>query len=262
MIQIIPKKRVKDIELGLFETIYERYGAYINWMSPVPNGSKYLPSDVDSAYHFHSDEKILYKRFAEKLDDFGVIADYLYVMYNSKWCHLWATLNLDYDPLSTENYVSKVEKQGDKSGDDTKSHYGADKTSKENESKITKDVAQSDYTEDMNHTSESEQIFGFNSLDGVASTTGGTSGNTSNKNTQYGNSSDKSFGNENTEHSVTNNSAGAFSERYADSVYEEKKGRIGAKPTDLLQSEIDFRKCIFLDTVFGDVDKLLTIGVY
>lgn len=240
------KKRVIDIEEGIFETMFNHYSDTINWLSLIQSDTTYTPSDVDSAYSFHSGEKILSRAIASKIDDINTISDYIYNMYYKKWNRVFETLELDYNPIESDYF------EREETGHDSKLASGESTATGTN-----KGDNRIDYSTRNNLTSSgdnTEKVFAFNSVDGVRNSLGDSE-----------NSKDEITNVTNIDNTKTTTTSQALNKdkEYSDNIVNEKyKGRRGVNPTTLLEDELTFRKHLFLDIVFDDVDKLITIGVY
>lgn len=242
----VMKKRVIDLEEPIFETMFEHYPDTIKWLSSKSDGYRYLAVDCDVGYRIHSGEKILSKAIADYQDDINTIVDYIYNMYNKKWNHFFETLELDYNPLDSD-YFERVE---DGSNNRKSSHDNAVNETENVENKTSFHSLNDNST----ISDTASKTYAFNSTDGVK--------NSQSNGENGGSSVAKGTNIDDNKISSLVHTLGTEKEFSNNTVKERYHGRRGVRPQDLLESEIEFRRKIFLDTVFDDVDKLITIGVY
>lgn len=228
------------------------------------------------------------------------LANVIFTMYGDKWDKLWNAFNIEYNPI--ENYsmienetigetVDNSETHTGTStvimtGTDTETHTGTDteihtgtdtnaRTGSENETHTG--------TDNITHSGNTEnEISAFNSSDYVDNSK--DSINTSDNETRnlsdsktYNNLTDTEtvnltdaiqYGKTETE---TRNMSDATTRNLSDSFDGQKdiereltrSGNIGVTTSQqMLQSEIELRKWVFYQSVFDDIDSILTLKIY
>ena len=192
-----------------------------------------LIKNLNMAYHgSHSGDKnispIVHKFLtSEDAETRTKLAGIIYTMFGDKWAKLWDAFNTEYNPI--ENYsMTEHEERDDvttREGSDTLSMTGTD-------------------TDALTGTTENE-ISAFNSLD--------YSDNTKNEQT--------------TTNTETRNMTDTTTHDTTDTLDGERtltrSGNIGTLTTQtMLQSEIELRKWLYFNSVFNDIDTILTLSIY
>ena len=192
-----------------------------------------LIKNLNMAYHgSHSGDKnispIVHKFLtSEDTETREKLAGIIYTMFGDKWSKLWDAFNMEYNPI--ENYsMTEHEERDDvttREGSDTLTMTGTD-------------------TDALTGTTENE-VSAFNSSD--------YSDNTKNEqlttNTETRNMTDT------TTHDTTDTLDG---ERTLT-----RSGNIGVTTSQqMLQSEIELRKWLYFNSVFNDIDTILTLSIY
>lgn len=192
-----------------------------------------LIKNLNMAYHgSHSGDKnispIVHKFLKSEDDETRAkLAGIIYTMFGDKWSKLWDAFNTEYNPI--ENYsMTEHEERDDvntREGSDTLTMTGTD-------------------TDVLTGSTENE-VSAFNSS--------GYSDNTQNSqnstNTETRNMTDT------TTHDTTDTLDG---ERTLT-----RSGNIGVTTSQqMLQSEIELRKWLYFNSVFNDIDTILTLSIY
>ena len=192
-----------------------------------------LIKNLNMAYHgSHSGDKnispIVHKFLTSEDDETRAkLAGIIYTMFGDKWSKLWDAFNTEYNPI--ENYsMTEHEERDDvttREGSDTLTMTGTD-------------------TDVLSGSTENE-VSAFNSSD-YSDNTQNTQDST---NTETRNMTDT------TTHDTTDTLDG---ERTLT-----RSGNIGVTTSQqMLQSEIELRKWLYFNSVFNDIDTILTLSIY
>ena len=184
-------------------------------------------------------------------------------MYGQAWAKLWATLNFEYDPIS--NYDMTETENRVTTGSGFHSKTGGESTTRTDNLSHTRtdNLSESNSGEVSEESSASGDIYGYNSLTGVPSDeqSGTRSGSSSNTRTNTGTQSDSNTGTQ-TNAGQTSESGSEQSEGTEDRTLT-RKGNIGVTTSQqMIQSERELWMWHYFDTVFADLDFLLTLAVY
>lgn len=192
-----------------------------------------LIKNLNMAYHgSHSGDKnispIVHKFLTSEDDETRAkLAGIIYTMFGDKWSKLWDAFNTEYNPI--ENYsMTEHEERDDvttREGSDTLTMTGTD-------------------TDALIGTTENE-VSAFNSSD--------YSDNTKNEQT--------------TTNTETRNMTDTTTHDTTDTLDGERtltrSGNIGVTTSQqMLQSEIELRKWLYFNSVFNDIDTILTLSIY
>lgn len=201
--------------------------------------------DLERAYALRSANKILVSTFAVAPPE--VRERMICTFFKHKWKKLWDIHHLEYNSLDAYTVTEKGSKSVDVSNSgnvifgkevsDTVSDTGTVETVKS----------------DTNTSSDS--VYGFNSALPVPSTTGTDS--ISGKDTETRNLSGS--------HTIKNSGKDESSGTSKESItYEyDKKGNIGySTPQKMLKEELSLWATPFFETVFDDIDSIITLSVY
>lgn len=192
-----------------------------------------LIKNLNMAYHgSHSGDKnispIVHKFLtSEDTETRAKLAGIIYTMFGDKWSKLWDAFSVEYNPI--ENYsMTEHEERDDvttREGSDTLTMTGTD-------------------TDVLSGSTENE-VSAFNSS-GYSDNTQNTQDST---NTETRNMTDT------TTHDTTDTLDG---ERTLT-----RSGNIGVTTSQqMLQSEIELRKWLYFNSVFNDIDTILTLSIY
>lgn len=192
-----------------------------------------LVKNLNMAYHgSHSGDKnispIVHKFLtSEDAETRTKLAGIIYTMFSDKWSKLWDAFNTEYNPI--ENYSMTEHEERD------------DVTTREGSDTLTMTGTDTDVLTGANEN----EISAFNSSD--------YSDNTKNEqnstNTETRNMTDT------TTHDTTDTLDG---ERTLT-----RSGNIGVTTSQqMLQSEIELRKWLYFNSVFNDIDTILTLSIY
>lgn len=192
-----------------------------------------LVKNLNMAYHgSHSGDKnispIVHKFLtSEDTETREKLAGIIYTMFGDKWSKLWDAFNTEYNPI--ENYsMTEHEERDDvntREGSDTLTMTGTD-------------------TDVLTGSTENE-VSAFNSSD-------------------Y---SDNTQNTQNSTNTETRNMTDTTTYGTTDTLDGERtltrSGNIGTLTTqNMLQSEIELRKWLYFNSVFNDIDTILTLSIY
>ena len=192
-----------------------------------------LIKNLNMAYHgSHSGDKnispIVHKFLtSEDAETRTKLAGIIYTMFSDKWSKLWDAFNAEYNPI--ENYCTTEHEERDdvttREGSDTLTMTGTDVNVLEGNTE--------------------NEVSGFNSPDYVNDA----------KNSQESTNTETRGMTDTTTHDTTDTLDG---ERTLT-----RSGNIGVTTSQqMLQSEIELRKWIYFNSVFNDIDTILTLSIY
>ena len=219
---------------------------------------------------------------------------YIDKLYKTKWNAVAYDLLLDYNPI--ENYNTKelgeyktrdnnaTYKEENRNSDIVDSIRRTMINDERNNNSRTADSSTENTDTSMqlgansDNDTSTESIFGFNSTVGAESTATDTTGVNNSNEQNYNFTKNKSidseindnkkFLSENevndknnhiTEYNAQNEQSDKIGKRNED---KNKTGFIGKTPADMLSTDLEYRKNLFLDIVLDDIDKIITIPVY
>lgn len=192
-----------------------------------------LIKNLNMAYHgSHSGDKnispIVHKFLTSEDDETRTkLAGIIYTMFGDKWSKLWDAFNTEYNPI--ENYsMTEHEERDDvttREGSDTLTMTGTD-------------------TDVLSGSTENE-VSAFNS-------------------SEYSDNAQNTQDSTNTE---TRNMTDTTTHDTTDTLDGERtltrSGNIGVTTSQqMLQSEIELRKWLYFNSVFNDIDTILTLSIY
>lgn len=253
-------------------------------------------SDLIFFYKYHSGLKVLSFNLFENLTDDTIEKVNLYIdkLYKTKWNAVAYDLLLDYNPI--ENYNTK--ELGEYNTRDNNVTYKDENRNadiidnnrrstvndeRNNNSRVSDNISENTDTSmqlgaNSDNDTSTESIFGFNSTVGAESTATDTTGVnnsneqnynfTKNKNVDNEVNDNKKFSSESeindknnhiSEYNAQNEQNDKIGKRNED---KNKNGFIGKTPADMLSTDLEYRKNLFLDIVLDDIDKIITIPVY
>lgn len=198
--------------------------------------------ELDIAYIYsHSGDKTvspMVGKLKDRDDMVDALASYLYLKYASNWKRINDAYTAEYDPL--ENY-SMEEKEAVK---------GSDERSSSNERSSSSESKQS--SKIVTDTSSDAGQYGFNSFASVPTDTAtGQSIVSGDADANKVNVSDSS--------TSKDSDSGSRSEDRTLT----RHGNIGVTTNQqMLQSELDLRKYDFIESIFKDCDRVLTLSIY
>ena len=258
----------------------------------VPWQELNIDTSLDVQYHFNrSGEKIvapLISSFTDNEDelknaDIATITNVVYNMFLNKWAKLYELLSLEFDPI--ENYNMMEEETVNRDTTDRTTHTGTQGTThtgtQADAQTGTQTNAQSGGTS-TNSTgsgtssgsgSNDSSIYGFNSSSAVGERENDsmTSATTSTTNTETFTTTRSDTRTDNLTNTRTDNltdtrtdnltDAGTGTEDITRTLT--RSGNIGVTTSQqMIQSSIELWQWNFFDTVFRDIDSILTIQTY
>ena len=220
----------------------------------VPWKNTVSPELIDLQYYGNvSGEKIISPLVYKQLNSDGkltaakqgLIASMIFSMFGTNWTKEWETLSMEYDPIANYDMTEVM------TDDETVTEYGKTNT-RTNDLTHAKTGTETDAPSVSVTTNDT--VHGFNSSNAVP--TDGRSQSTSGSDITTFDTSDTDTG------TVTD--VGSGSDTSTRNYELTRKGNIGVTSSQqLLQSERDLWVWnYFLDVVFPDVDKILTIPIY
>lgn len=225
---------VSDMIPSLDLAYYYRSGE--KWSTP------FIRSLIDTAPLLHPDKKLLQT-------DLVVLANQCLAIFSDKWAREWATRLAEYDPLNNYDMTETM------TDDQKVTDYGRTDTRTDNLSHA-KTGTETDATTPNLTTTESKNVYGFNSTNPTPSEskTTGTTGTSTTITT----------------HNTTDTDSGTQTDRLTGSDTEtrnyslSRSGNIGVTTSQqMLESErAVWLWSYFYDVVFPDIDKLAVLRVY
>ena len=255
----------------------------------VPWQAENIVTQLNMAYHGnHSGDKnvspIVYKFL--KSEDTGTrakLANVIFTMFADKWAKLWNALQIEYNPINNYNMVENETTNEIVDGDET--HTGTDtsaKTGTETTTATGTDTVANSGTDRTTHTgtdttehvgtnenevsafnSSSYQDNEKNSIDTTDTETINTTDSTTHGKTETETRNMTDTVTHNTTDTVTHNTADTNDETRDITRELTRSGNIGVTTTQqMLQSEIELRKWLYYQSVFNDIDTILTLSIY
>lgn len=220
----------------------------------VPWKNTVSPELIDLQYYGNvSGEKIISPLVYKQLNSDGkltaakqsLIASMIFSMLGTNWTKEWETLSMQYDPIANYDMTETM------TDDETVTDYGKTNTRTNN---LTHAKTGTETDAPSVSVTTNDTVHGFNSSNAVP--TDGRSQSTSGSDVTTFNTSDTDTG------TVTD--VGSGSDTSTRNYELTRKGNIGVTSSQqLLQSERDLWVWnYFLDVIFPDVDKILTIPIY
>lgn len=239
------------------KTLFDKF-TKVPWLDEISSES------LDLVYSTRSSEKWtapLVNRFLndnkQELtnQELETIASSLEAIFNINWTKLWNAINADYNPVENYHIENDVTTTSDKT-ENNKTKNEVDSTTTYSDTGKTTGTIDNTTSGTVN---VDENTYGFNSTSAVNSddtdTTSSNTSSTSNDITTTDNSTNSIDGTTNiTEDNTSNN---------IEVMHSVKKGNIGVMIyPSMLKAELDVRKWNFFETVFTDIDSILTLQVY
>lgn len=259
---------------GLF-TAFENQQA--PWTGETPQAS-----NLAWLYYNHSRNKILTSMVAESDSAMSAYAEILLQMYYDKWSHIWDLYVAEYNPIENYNMTESGEDTNVKSGSLDRSgaitRTGSESVSDDieysgKESNTRTGNVESAGLKADNQNDDDRKLYGYNSSIGVNSES--STQQSSHKDTQTFNNlkDERSFTNRKDERdiSTTYNSVAdtdtrkdTYNDITDDKTHElTRSGNIGVTTTQqMIEQEIAFRRNLYFEMVFSDIDHILTIPIY
>lgn len=287
---------VETMKLTKLNDVYENWltgdGVFTdlnNFDVPWKNENNVIA--LNTAYHGnHSGDKnispIVYKFLnSDESDNMRTrLASAIFTMFNDKWSRLWLAFQQEYDPISnydmTENETisETTDNTETHTGTDTTTHTGTTTKTNTGTDTTTRNGSETERhtgtdTTETNGTNENE-ISAFNSTsyqDNSQITKDETSENEKDltDTRTYNNVSDVET--VNLSENATQNLSDANTKNLTDNLDGQKdivrdltrSGNIGVTTTQqMLTSEIELRKWLYYQSVFNDIDSILTLSIY
>lgn len=210
-----------------------------------------LTANLNMAYHgSHSGDKNIspiIHRFLKSEDDQtrSKLARIIYTMYADKWSHLWELMQIEYNPL--ENYSM------------TENETPAETTRTVTPAETTETITPAETTVETKppRIINEDKISAFNSSDYVDRTLSTSEGDENAKGTE---SIDVDAAGTN---KVEVDEAGTDVFTVQNARELTRSGNIGVTTSQqMAQSEIELRKWLYYESVFNDIDNVLTLSIY
>lgn len=210
-----------------------------------------LVTNLNMAYHgAHSGDKnispIIYKFLkSEDENTREKLAGIIFTMYNDKWLRLWDLMKLEYNPI--ENYNM------------TENETPAETTHTVTPAETTETITPAETTLETTppRIINEEKVSAFNSSDYVDRTLSTSEGDADAKGTQ---SIDVDTAGTN---KVEVDEAGSDVFTVQNARELTRSGNIGVTTSQqMAQSEIELRKWLYYESVFNDIDNVLTLSIY
>lgn len=284
------RKRLSDV-FTLTDGIFSR----LKSMSDIPWGNDTtLAGQLDLVYlGNHSGEKYVAPLLNKSDDDLTSeyktsVLSAAYSIYKNKWTKLYAVQSAEYNPI--ENYSMTETHSGSDTKTDTPTNWKDTETKTPTNWKETKEhkTGQSGYSEtetqtpeDWKRTTESNKadnisdtttsVYGFNSTDPVPSANTQTELDSKSTEEQSGTFETKkeiegSLIDETSQTGTFKTETEKSGTYESETVYDTtltRSGNIGVTTSQqMIQSEIELWQWLFFETVFKDLDQILTLSTY
>lgn len=222
----------------------------VPWKDPE-DPEQALILNLNMAYHgSHSGDKNIspiIHRFLKSEDDQtrSKLARIIYTMYADKWSHLWELMQIEYNPL--ENYSM------------TENETPAETTHTVTPAETTETITPAETTVETKppRIINEDKISAFNSSDYVDRTLSTSEGDENAKGTE---SIDVDTAGTN---KVEVDEAGTDVFTVQNARELTRSGNIGVTTSQqMAQSEIELRKWLYYESVFNDIDNVLTLSIY
>lgn len=173
------------------------------------------------------------------------LANIIYTMYNDKWSKLWALMALEYNPIENYNMLE--------------TETPAEVTHTITPAETTETITPAETTTETKpaKTTVENDVSAFNSGDYADNT----------KTTTTGDVNDKGVESIDVDTAGTNkvevDTAGSDVLTVQNERTLERTGNVGVTTTQqMAQSEIELRKWLYFESVFKDIDNILTLSIY
>lgn len=285
--------KVDDIIDDIFPALYSFDNDMFQWIKILYGNNK---STCDIHYKIHSGSKWLSYGISRLYSDqkSNIVTSYIANMFGRKWSKYWDVLIEDYIPnenhrMETQDDSYEINTEFIKSIKNNVDEYKNDKNVFHNEGSKENRVKNSDsrneennnslsYEKEENSSSSADQIYAFNSINGSDSDrTDNISNNRNNSSNTENNTSETYSSNredsdynreinrsENETNTVSKNENESKDSKEDNSKKNttNKRGLYNISNQELLEQELEFRKTLFLDIVFNDMDSFITIPCY
>lgn len=275
------RMRIKDkfnlLACNAFFTALETQGA--PWADDNNTGQA---SNLAYLYYAHSRNKIVASMVAESNSAMSAYAEIILQMYKTKWDKLYDLFTAEYNPIENYNMVESGENENVKSGSLDRSgaitRTGSESVSDDVEYKGKESNTRTGNIEDSgvkadNQSDTDTKLYGYNSSIGVNSDS--STQQASHKNTQTFNNlkDERSFTSRSDERDITTTYNSVADTDTRKDTYNDitdagshsltRSGNIGVTTTQqMMEQELEVRKNLFFETVFSDIDHILTIPIY
>lgn len=246
-------------------------------------------TSLNMAYHgAHSGDKnispVVYKFLtADDAQTRAKLANIIFIMYVDKWAKLWETLQIEYNPLENYNMV-----ENETPAETTHTMTPAETTETVTPAETTETVTPAETTETITpagtttetkppKTTTENEVSAFNSSGYEDATKTTTTGDGNDKGVQTVSTNTAGTDKTETDTAGTNkfevDTAGTNKfevDNAGTDVFTVQNGReltrsgnIGLTTSQqMLQSEIELRKWLYYQSVFNDIDNILTLSIY
>lgn len=229
-----------------------------------------LVSNLNMAYHgSHSGDKnispIIYK-FLKSEDEHTreKLAGIIFTMYNDKWLRLWDLMKLEYNPIENYNMT-----ENETPAETTHTVTPAETTETITPAETTETITPAETTTETKppRIINEEKVSAFNSSDYVDRTLSTSDGDTNSKGTESIDVDAAGSNKFEVDAAGTNkvevDEAGTDVFTVQNARELTRSGNIGVTTSQqMAQSEIELRKWLYYESVFNDIDNVLTLSIY
>ena len=212
------------------------------------------------------------------------LASAIYTMFNEKWSRLWSAFEQEYNPINNYNMVEN--ETISETTDNTETHTGTDTTAHTGTATTTHtgtDVNARTGSETETHTgTDTTETSGTNENEVSAFNSSTYQDNEKVTNSET-NENEKDLTDTRTYNSVTDTNTQNLTEQGTQNLTDQttknltdnmdgqkdtereltRSGNIGVTTTQqMLTSEIELRKWLYYNSVFNDIDSILTLSIY
>lgn len=192
------------------------------------------------------------------------LANIIFTMYSDKWSKLWALMDVEYNPLENYNMV-----ETETPAEVTRTITPAETTETITPAEITETVTPAEITTETKppKTTTENGVSAFNSSSYVDDTKTTITGDTSDKGSESVSVNTAGTNKTEVDTAGTNktevDTAGSEVLTVQNDRELTRAGNIGVMSSQALyQSEIELRKWLYYESVFKDIDNILTLAIY
>lgn len=261
----------------------------VPWKSNDPTENVKTITSLNMAYHgAHSGDKnispVVYKFLtADDVQTRAKLANIIFIMYADKWAKLWDTLQIEYNPLENYNMT-----ENETPAETTHTTLPAETTETITPAETTETVTPAETTETITpagtttetkppKTTTENEVSAFNSSSYEDATKTTITGDGNDKGVETISTDTAGTDKMETDTAGTNkttvdkagtnklevDTAGSDVFTVQNGRELTRSGNIGVTTSQqMLQSEIELRKWLFYQSVFNDIDNILTLSIY